>query len=368
MGGGAKPGSVLASSRLKPSHGDRGGCGGAAARTPLSGGSPSSKSAAFRAITQGRRKRSREKFPAFPFGVSGMGKERRQINMRSFQVFEAVARRRSMTRAAEELGITQSAVSHQLRALAERLGEDLVERRGRTISLTDAGRRLALSLGAAFDLIEEQVTVFEEERKIIRVGAYSSFAVSWLIPRLSHFFAAYPNIDLRIIMLYDPHDVSTRLADVFITSEPLAEGYAARRLFSERLVPVVCATGPRDFSAPVRLISAEAETGVAGRAWEAFASLNALDMAAVRSGDWLCCSHYILALEMALNGLGAALLPDFEVAALMAEGRLHRLPGQALPTGQAYELHVPASRRNDPPVAAFSAWLRQAVADDPNMS
>ncbi|HAC00937.1 LysR family transcriptional regulator [Brevundimonas naejangsanensis] len=297
-----------------------------------------------------------------------MGKHRRRINVRSFQVFEAIARLRSLTRAAEELGITQSAVSHQLRALAERLGEDLTERQGRTIRLTDAGNRLARSLGAAFDLIEEQVTVFEGERNIVRVGTYSSFAASWLIPRLPDFFAACPNVDLRVIMLYDPHEISIRLADIFITSEPLASGFSAKRLFSERLVPVVRVDGPEDFALPVRLISAEAEVGIAGRAWEAFASLNALDIAAIRSEDWLCCSHYILAQEMALCGMGAALLPDFMATRLIEDGRLRRLPGHALPTGQSLDIHVPTARRNETPIAAFSNWLRQAITEDEHMS
>lgn len=100
------------------------------------------------------------------------------INVRSFQIFEAIARNLSITAAADELGVTQSAVSHQLRALTERLGEELIERQGKSIRLTDAGERLARSLGAAFDLIEEQVTVFQGDQKIVRVGAYSSFAVA----------------------------------------------------------------------------------------------------------------------------------------------------------------------------------------------
>lgn len=290
------------------------------------------------------------------------------MNVRSFQIFEAVARHRSLTRAAEELGVTQSAVSHQLRALTQQVGEDLITREGRTTRLTEAGQRLGRSLGAAFDLIEEQVTVLEGDRKIVRVGVYSSFAVSWLIPRLPDFFAAWPDVDLRLIMLYDPHEVSARLADVFITSEVLEAGYSARRLFSERLVPVVRADGPEDFTAPLRLISAEADVGIAGRAWEAFASLNGMEMAAIKIGDWLCCSHYILAQEMVLSGMGAALLPDFSAARLIAEGRLRRLPGQALPTGQAFEIHVPTARRNDPPIARFSMWLRAAISAETCMS
>lgn len=277
-----------------------------------------------------------------------MSKERRRINVRGFQIFEAVARHRSLTRAAEELGITQSAVSHQLRTLTERLGEDLVERQGRAIRLTDAGKRVARSLDAAFDLIEEQVTVFESDRKIVRVGAYSSFAASWLIPRLPDFRAACPDIELRLIMLYDPHEISALLADIFITSQPLETGYSARRLFSERLVPVMRADGPEDFSKPLRLISAEADVGVAGRAWKAFAILNGLEIPRIQHGEWLCCSHYILAQEMVLCGLGLHSCPTSWRSASSRkaepEGCLVRLCRQASRMRSTFRPHGAARR------------------------
>lgn len=292
-----------------------------------------------------------------------MSKGRRSLNLRSLQAFEAVARHRSMTRAAEELGVTQSAVSHQLRNLTARMGEALTERHGQVVQLTDAGRRLALTLGSAFDIIEQQVAIAEGRRSVVRLGVYSSFGTAWLVPRLGAFLAANPQIDLRLIMLYDPHEVSSRVADLFVTSEPLEIGYLSKRLWAERLVPVAAAGGPRDFASPIRLISAEIEPGVAGRAWEAFAILNQLDVAAIRADDWLCCSHYLFALEMALAGLGAALLPDFVAERPLADGRLHRLPGVALPTGQAYEVHYPAGRRHEAAIGAVLAWLDSARGD-----
>ena len=297
-----------------------------------------------------------------------MVKKRETINLRSFQVFEAIARHRSLTDAAAELGVIQSAVSHQLRNLTGRLGEDLIERRGRTIDLTDAGRRLAGSLDSAFDIIEQQITAIQGDRTVVRAGVYSSFATAWLIPRLPDFLDSCPHVDLRLVMLYDPHETSNRIADVFITSEPVQIGYWAKRLCAEQLVPVVASAGPATFAAPMRLISAEVEPGIIGRAWEAFAILNDLDMPSVRSGDWLCCSHYIFALEMALGGMGAALLPDFVAARHLAEGTLRRLPGKPLPTGQSYEMHVPFERRQEAAISCFGTWLQRTISDDIIMS
>lgn len=297
-----------------------------------------------------------------------MVRTRRSLNLRGFQVFDAIARHLSITRAADELGITQSAVSHQLRNLAQRLGEELVQRRGQKIILTDAGRRLAQSLGGAFDIMEQQLTAIEGNRATLRIGTYSSFGSAWLIPRLPTFVEAHPEIDPRIAMLYDPHEISVRTADIFITSEPVEIGYTARRLLTERLVPVAAITGPTDFTRPMRLISAEMEPSSAGRAWQAFATLNDLEIAAIRSEDWLCCSHYIFALEMVLAGMGAALLPHFMAARNISEGKLRRLPGKPLPTGQYYELHVPTERRHEDTIAAFTTWLRDLVDKDPDMN
>lgn len=306
--------------------------------------------------------------PTEPALCYRMVKTRRLLNLRGFQVFDAVARHRSITRAADELGITQSAVSHQLRNLGQRLGEELVERRGQTMTLTDAGRRLGQSLDCAFNIIEQQITAIEGNRAILRVGAYSSFGMAWLIPRLPGFMEAHPEIDPRIAMLYDPHEISSRIADVFITSEPVELGYTAKRLFPELLVPVAAFTGPAGFAGPMRLISAEMEPGIAGRAWEAFATLNDLEMAAIRSEDWLCCSHYVFALEMALAGMGVALLPDFMAARGISQGRLRRLPGQPLPTGQSYEIHVPSERRHEAAIVAFTTWLRERIDEDGGMN
>lgn len=150
---------------------------------------------------------------------------------------------------------------------------------------------------------------------------------------------------------------------MFVTSEPERAGYWTRRLFAERLVPVVHPDGPTDFAGPMTFISAEVEPGIAGRAWEAFGALNGLDMPGLMERGWLCCSHYILALEMVRNRLGAALMPDFMVERHLTEGTLRRLPGEPLLTGQTYDLHVAFDRRQEPAIAAITGWIQRLVAD-----
>lgn len=292
-----------------------------------------------------------------------MKKGRTILPLKGFQSFDAVARYLSVTEAAKELGVTQSAVSHQLRKLEESLGRQLVERRGRSISLTDAGRKLALSLDDAFDAIEQSATTaLGGNHAMLRVGIYSSFATGWLMPALAQFSAAHPNIDIRLVMLYDPHEVSGRIADVFITSEPTALGYSSTRLLPETVIPVISKNSSQvSYATGLPLITAEVQPGLAGRDWEAFAVLNGMDMATLRAGRWVCCTHYIFSLEMVRAGMGAALLPDFMAHAFLATGELQRLPGKPLPTGQSYEAQVKYERRNEPDIVHFISWLRTTL-------
>ncbi|MCT2539664.1 LysR family transcriptional regulator [Sedimentimonas flavescens] len=291
-----------------------------------------------------------------------MTKRRTQMNLRGFQVFDAVARHLSVTAAAEELGITQSAASHQLRKLSDLLGEVLIERQGRSISLTDAGRRLADSLDGAFDLIEQSAAAtIGVNRRMVRLALYSSFASGWMIPALPQFTEKNPDIDLRLIMISDPPEITDRVADVFVSSEPQRRGYWSTRLFRELLVPVAAPQFRQAFARPIPLISSDTDPVLTGKDWEAFAVLNGLEMSALREGAWRCCSHYLLALEMVRAGMGAALVPDFIAFPLMARGEVVRLPGDPVPTGLTYDIQVKYERRNEPDIARLVTWLRSAA-------
>lgn len=288
-----------------------------------------------------------------------MAKRRLQLNLRGFQVFEAVARHMSVTQAAVELGITQSAVSHQLRHLAEYLGEDLIDRQGRSIALTEAGARLAEALDGAFDLIERSTaSAIGLHRRTVRVGLYSSFAAGWMIPALPDFLGEHPDVDLQLVLIADPPEIGDRMADVFITSEPPRRGYWSVTLFPEVLLPVAHPDFHIGFDRPLPLITSEIEAAARGSEWEIFASANGLDPSMIRQGEWLCCSHYLLAMEMARAGLGAALIPDFLALPVVARGELVQLPGTGMPTGLCYDLQVKYERRDEPDIRRLTTWMR----------
>jgi len=125
---------------------------------------------------------------------------RRMPPLKAVQAFEAASRLGSFAAAADELHLTPSAISHQIRSLEERLGIALFHRVHRSIVLTDAGRRYAETVAEAFGLIEAGSRAIERTGKsdILTVHSVPSFATQWLMPRLSRFSAMNPDIDVRL--------------------------------------------------------------------------------------------------------------------------------------------------------------------------
>jgi DNA-binding transcriptional LysR family regulator len=140
-------------------------------------------------------------------------------NLRALEVFDAVARHSSLSRAAEELGVTQSAVSHQMRYLTEHVGEKLYRMVGRRAVLTPAGQTLADRLRSIFQSLDRSIAeVVGADRSIVRLALCSSFAPGWLVPRLPDFHASHPHIRLQLQMYAEDPDLTDKVADAFVTT------------------------------------------------------------------------------------------------------------------------------------------------------
>ena len=167
-----------------------------------------------------------------------MGTQRKQ-NFRALQAFEAVSRHMSVSAAAVELGVTQSAVSHQIRLLTEEMGERLLQKQGRGVALTAAGDRLASRLQVAFaDIARSVMETIGTARTTVRLAVCSSFAPGWLIPRLSRLYAHNPSFDLQLCMYAQDPILTDTVADAFITSMTPETGFYSLLLKKEMLVPV----------------------------------------------------------------------------------------------------------------------------------
>lgn len=290
-----------------------------------------------------------------------------QCNIRALQIFECIYRHRSIAKAAEELLITRSAISHQLRYLREQIGEELIETGSRSsLTFTARGQKLAQSLSYAFAQIESSVeNSITVDKGALRVAVCTAFATGWLIPRVKLYpHAADCHLQIKL-HTFQP-ELTDAVADIFFTTTPLKEGFWSVKLMSEDLVPV----GLSEQLFPERgqrytFITTDIETRDFMEDWKDYLGLigrpELLDNAVV-----LGASHYAFAAQMALEGAGVALVPHFLADLRLSSDRLRTWHSTRLPTGRAYYLNVKHARRSEPGIKNFVNWVRRTVMDDQN--
>jgi DNA-binding transcriptional LysR family regulator len=303
--------------------------------------------------------------------------------LKALPVFEAVARTLSFSAAAEELHVTQSAVSHQIRQLEDDLGETLFERGGRRVALTEQGERYLEAIAPALAQIErasEQLRGVSDSR--IRLAVPSSFAVSWLIPRLPHLQRQHPELDLDLEMLADMPLMSERLADCFITFRYRQRGYSSERLYVERLFAVCsrqywnrvrdeldeAGLRKRGSGVTIRpewltrftLLSAASVFERPGEDWRRWFAAGDAKLPADAHVQHF--SHMLLAHEAARHHQGIALSNDYMLDTA-SDPDLIKLPTHELQTGDEFHFACKTARRNEPGIRHLSQWLvKQAEA------
>jgi LysR family transcriptional regulator, glycine cleavage system transcriptional activator len=164
----------------------------------------------------------------------------RPISVGHLRALEAVARHLNFRAAAEDLALTQSAVSRQVQALEEEVGVPLFLRHTRAVELTSAGNQLLRAAVPSLERIDSAVRQIRQSagRKSVAISTWASFASMWLIPRLEAFQTEYPDIDIRIDATDNPVDLDTSDVDLAIRyTRPGNVGSDAVRLFGEQLTP-----------------------------------------------------------------------------------------------------------------------------------
>ena len=291
-----------------------------------------------------------------------MGSARR-ANLRSLQAFEVVSRHMSVSKAADELGITQSAVSHHIKQLTDEVGEKLLAKNGRGVALTTAGERLARRLQSAFSDIDRSLAeTIGEQRGIVRIAVCSSFAPGWLIPRLPRLYEAHPAFDFQLCMYASDPELTDAVADAFVTIKPRQSGFSSTLIMPERLVAVAHARLTHRFGFDLPLITTDVER--IGDDWREYFSLSGANAAGSLPDRWLLATHYILARDMVRAGLGAALVPDFLIADDVENETLVLVRPERLATHEDYYFSVKDNRKSEPGLEALSRWFRQESAAD----
>lgn len=287
--------------------------------------------------------------------------------LRALQVFEAAARHLHFSRAATELCLTQSAVSHQVRALEQHLGQPLFSRKGRELTLTGKGQQLFLGVQSALDGLDSLCRQLNEgDSRELRLAVYSSFAVKWLIPRLSDFRRQHPGVRIHLEMVSGDPQISDQVADMFICGVQQQKGFWQTLLRPERLIPVCSpplaqmlkSTLGESLTLPASLDSLpllSVDEVDIGPDWQRWAETRQLPLSCSQLQSY---SHVLLAIEAAIAGQGVALACDFIVEADIAAGKLVTLPWPALETGFGFHFGCRERRLNEPAMAAFASWIK----------
>jgi LysR family glycine cleavage system transcriptional activator len=288
---------------------------------------------------------------------------RRLPPLSSLRAFEAAARQESFKRAAAELGVTPTAISHQIRQLEEGLGVTLFERQTRKVALTPEGRGFYPALRQAFDQMAGAVEKLQKRpsRQVATLSATVAFTAKLLVPRAAGFPAMHPGWDLRLHASDDAVNLAAGEADAAIRyGLGRYPGLVAIPLLTDHFAPV-CSPhlGLRDARGLARATLIHFEWGptaskVSVPSWRAWSDRRADTEIDPESG--ITFNDENSAIQAAIAGQGVALLSVALVAAELKSGALVRPFGPVL-DGLRYDLVYPIGAETRPAIAALRQWI-----------
>jgi DNA-binding transcriptional LysR family regulator len=292
-----------------------------------------------------------------------------RANLNDLLAFLAVGRERSFTKAAAKLGVSQSALSHTIRGLEERLGVRLLTRTTRSVSPTEAGERLLHTVGPRLEEIEAELAALSELREkpagTIRITAIDYVADTILWPKLAKFLRQYPDIKVEITIDYGLTDIVAQRFDAGVRAgEQVAKDMIAVRIGPDARMAVVGAPsyfGKRsEPKTPQELISHNCinlrlPTHGGLYAWEFEKGGRELK---VRVEGQLVFNGTAQMLNAALAGFGLAYVPEDLTQPHLAKGRLKRVLEDWCPPYSGYHLYYPSRRQPTPAFALLVDALR----------
>lgn len=298
----------------------------------------------------------------------------RPISAGHLRAFEAVARHLNFRAAADEMALTQSAVSRQIQSLEEDIGAALFLRHTRAVELTSAGAQLLLAVQQSLPRIDGAVRQIRQSagRKSVSLTTFASFASMWLIPRLEAFQRDNPDIDIRI-------DASDTAVDLDVADVDIALRYGPRetalpgavRLFGETLTPVASPwliksnppiKKPADLANFTLIEAGDAHrTHLEWLTWRRWFEVNKVERAQPKR--WLYFNYAYQMVQAALTGQGMVLARSSLIAESLANGDLIEvLPQHRLDSPMAYWLVIGPRNALRPEIRAFCDWLEAQAA------
>jgi LysR family glycine cleavage system transcriptional activator len=287
----------------------------------------------------------------------------RQIpSLKAVQAFEAAARLGSFVAAAEELHLTPSAISHQVRLLEQRLGITLFHRVHRAVELTDGGRRYAEVVSEAFGLLEGGTRSIERAGKsdILTIHSVPSFATQWLMPRLSRFSSMNPDIDVRLNASVAAVNLATGEADFDIRyGNVFPDAGVTVQPFPEETIIVICSPSLTSKRARQRTIDLSESTLIHSEVnlytWRDWMKDHPGVKLHLDRGPRF--DRTFMAISAAVDGMGVALESLLMVERELQSGRLVAPLGLTGPRLVCHRLISLKTKAHLPKVKAFREWL-----------
>lgn len=293
---------------------------------------------------------------------------RRLPPLNSLKAFEAAARNLSFTKAAEELFVTQAAISHQIKLLEEHLSIKLFMRRNRSLLLTEEGQSYYLDIKDIF------ASLYEATEKLLSRGAKGSisialtpsFAIQWLIPRLSEFSNLHPDIDVKIKAVDFEENSLTDDVDVAIYyGLGHWQGVQADKLHTEFFIPVcspLLLAGEKPIQSAEDLEHHTLLHDMSRNNWNEWIKQAGVKSVNVNQGPIF--SHSSMVLQAAIHGQGIALGHNILAKPEIESGRLVTPFNQVLLSKNAYYLVCREAQVDSPKIATFREWLLAQVKQE----
>ena len=301
---------------------------------------------------------------------------RLRLSLDLLKGFEAAARHLSFTRAAQELFLTQSAVSREIKTLEDQLGQRLFTRINRGLRLTDAGQVLYRAVDEALTLIAEATDRLGASRggETLTVTTSAPLASMWLVPKLRRFFRLHPEVDVRSVAADQRLDLDRERLDIAIRWAPPGSSVAhGEPLFDVEIFPVCSPALARDhkrlLKSPADLtnhVLLDLETVTARGPWSDWGPwLVAMKLSDLKPAGTLRFSHYDQVIQAAIDGSGVAIGRSPHNVRHLREGLLVAPLGREARLSFGTYFVLIARRSIDRPVVAkFVAWLRDEIRLD----
>lgn len=287
--------------------------------------------------------------------------------MNALKVFEVAARHLSFSKAAEELFVTQGAVSKQIQSLEQYLEQPLFHREKGGLTLTDAGKLYLPTVAEAMESIQSATALIKQsvaDSNSLLINTTPSFSTLWLIPKLKRIKEQFPDLTLQVTSTHSENILSTE-SDVIIRCLPISPNLDPESLLvAEELVAVISQERLQDspiteakdiLNHPLILHTTRPQL------WTSFLShYLAEDYRAPQFSDGF--EHFFMSMEAVKRGQGIGLLPSFLAGDLIEKGELVNPMQIKFMSGYGYYFSVPVHKRSNVRVVELTRWMKEMLA------